>query len=172
MGRVQWLFAAVLLALSLAVLSACTPTLNWREVPIGPVHATLPCKPDHGTRTVRLMDQDWQMYMTGCEAGGALYAISYLQLVDPATSSAMTQAWRQSALSRMQATPLPDAAVALNKNANAAIVQARGRKADGSAVQAQLHWFLVGTQLFHAAVYAPRLSNEMTEPFFADLPQR
>ena len=172
MVRVPRLFAAVLWMLSLAVLAACTPTLNWREVPIGPVHAMLPCKPDHGTRTVRLKDQDWQMYMTGCEAGGALYAISYLQLVDPATSSALTQAWRQSALSRMQATPPPDAAGALTKNANAGVVQARGRKADGSAVQAQLRWFLVGTQLFHAAVYAPRLSNEMTEPFFADLPQR
>ena len=170
MARVQRLFTAVLLVPLLAVLAACTPTLNWREVSIGPVLAMLPCKPDHGSRTVQLMDHDWQMYMTGCEAGGALYAISYLQLVDPATSSSLTQAWRQSALSRMQAAPPADAGVAFTKNANAPIVHARGRKADGSAVQAQLRWFLVGTQLFHAAVYAPRLTNEMTEPFFADLP--
>ena len=91
MARVQRLFTAVLLVPLLAVLAACTPTLNWREVSVGPVHAMLPCKPDHGSRTVQLMDHDWQMYMTGCEAGGALYAISYLQLVDPATSSSLTR---------------------------------------------------------------------------------
>lgn len=161
--------ATVALALFAA---ACTPTLNWREVPIGPVHAMLPCKPDHGTRTVRLMEQDWEMHMTGCEAGGALYAISYLQLADTAMASAMTQVWRQSALLRMHAAPPADAALAPRSGANAASVQARGRQTDGSAVQAQLHWFLVGTQLFHAAVYAPRLSPEMTEPFFAELPHR
>jgi hypothetical protein len=169
MVRLQRPFSALTLAL---FAMACTPTLNWREVPIGPVTAILPCKPDRGTRTVRLMDQDWQMHMAGCEAGGALYAISYLQLNDTATSFAVTDAWRQSALSRMQATPSPDAALAPGNGANAAIVQARGRQADGSAVQAQLRWFLVGTQLFHAAVYAPRLSVEMTDPFFSDLPQR
>lgn len=166
---VQRVLATALLAV-LAV--ACTPALNWREVPIGPLNAILPCKPDHGTRTVRLMDQDWQMHMTGCEAGGALYAISYLQLADTATSAALTQVWRQAALSRMQATPSSDTTSAPASGANAAMVQARGRQADGSAVQAQLRWFLVGTQLFHAAVYAPHLSAEMTEPFFSDLPQR
>lgn len=169
MVGVQRPLATVALALFAA---ACTPTLNWREVPIGPVHAMLPCKPDHGTRTVRLMEQDWEMHMTGCEAGGALYAISYLQLADTAMASAMTQVWRQSALLRMHAAPPADAALALSSGANAPTVQARGRQTDGSAVQAQLHWFLVGTQLFHAAVYAPRLSPEMTEPFFSDLPQR
>lgn len=163
--RIAALMHAVLLA-------ACTPTLNWREVPIGPVSAMLPCKPDQGTRTVRLMDQDWQMHMVGCEAGGGLYAISYVQLSDTATSFAVTQAWRQSALSSMQATPATDAALVSISGAKATTVHARGRQADGSAVQAQLRWFLVGTQLFHAAAYAPRLSAEMTEPFFADLPAR
>ncbi len=160
---------ALLVAL---VAAACTPTLNWREVPIGPLAALLPCKPDHGTRTVRLMDQDWVLHMTGCEAGGALYAISYLQLSDAATSSAVTQAWRQAALTRMQAAPQTQNQLVSISGATTAPVQARGRQADGSAVQAQLHWFLVGTQLFHAAVYAPRLTEEMTEPFFSDLPVR
>lgn len=160
MGGMQRTVATGLLAVFTA---ACTPTLNWREVPIGPLKALLPCKPDNGTRTVQLMGQDWQMHMTGCEAGGALYAISYLQLADTATSAAVIQAWRQSALSRMRATPSSD-------SANAGAVMARGRQADGKDVQAQLRWFQIGSQLFHAAVYAPRLSAEMTEPFFADLP--
>lgn len=158
---------------SLALVAvACTPALNWREVTIGPLHAMLPCKPDQGARTVRLLDQDWQMHMTGCEAGGALYAISYLQLSDTAASSAVTQAWRSSALARMQATPLPDTAMPPASGAIAGIVQAKGKRADGSVVQAQLHWFLAGSQLFHAAVYAPRLTAELTEPFFSELPQR
>ncbi len=161
--------AAILLA---TLSAACTPTLNWREVPIGSVTAMLPCKPDHGTRTVRLMDRDWEMRMSGCEAAGALYAISYLQLTDAATASAVTQAWRQSALSRMQAVPQATVIPVAASAAKVVTMQARGRQVDGSAVQAQLHWFLVGTQLFHAAVYAPRLTVEMTEPFFSDLPVR
>jgi hypothetical protein len=155
-----------------AVAVACTPTLNWREVPVGPVTTMLPCKPDHGTRTVRLMDQDWVMHMAGCEAGGGLYAISYVQLADTTMSFALTQAWRQSALSRMQAVQPADGVSPPTSAVKAVTLQARGRQADGSAVQAQLRWFLVGTQLFHAAVYAPRLTAEMTEPFFSDLPVR
>lgn len=158
-------------ALVLAILAvACTPTLNWRKVPIGAVAGMLPCKPDHGTRTVRLLERDWEMRMVGCEAGDGLYAISYLQLADTVTAASVTQAWRQSALQRMQGTPLADDARERTSDAIGATLAAQGRLSDGRAVQAQLHWFLVGTQLFHAAVYAPSLSAEMTEPFFSDLP--
>ncbi|MFZ3118274.1 MAG: hypothetical protein WA159_08145, partial [Variovorax sp.] len=37
-------------------LSACSPTFNWREVPVGDAGlvAMLPCKPDRATRAMPL----------------------------------------------------------------------------------------------------------------------
>jgi len=60
------------LAPALIALAACTPALNWREVPLPPTSAValLPCKPDHAERTVPLGGAPTVLSVTGCEAGG------------------------------------------------------------------------------------------------------
>lgn len=63
-------------------LAACTPAFNWRDVSFDQagVTALLPCKPDRGTRAVQLAGQAAQMSMAGCEAGGAMFTVSLVEV--------------------------------------------------------------------------------------------
>ena len=62
----------------LLTLAACTPSLNWRQVPVVQLAALLPCKPDHAERQVELLGAQQALAMWGCEAGGALFAVSQM----------------------------------------------------------------------------------------------
>ena len=62
-----------------AALAACSPTFNWREVPVGDagVVALLPCKPDRATRADAARHRGGAVDMAGCEAGGATFAVAH-----------------------------------------------------------------------------------------------
>ena len=81
----------VLLVGAGALLSACTPAFNWREVGFDQagVTALLPCKPDRGTRAVQLGGQSVQMSMAGCESGGAMFAVSLVEAPAAAAPSVL-----------------------------------------------------------------------------------
>lgn len=70
-----------------ASFAGCTPAFNWREVGFDQagVTALLPCKPDRGERSVQLAGQAVQMSMAGCEAGGAMFTLSLVEV--PANGS-------------------------------------------------------------------------------------
>lgn len=139
--------------------------------------ARLPCKPDRAQRAVQLGGQDLLLEMAGCEAAGGLFAISHIPLADATQSTALLAAWRSEALHNMQATAVQERAFepALATGLRAThpvMVSAQGQRPDGSAVQAQLAWFSTGTDIFHVAVYAPRLNPDMTDILFSDLQLR
>lgn len=162
-----WVLAALALA-------ACSPALNWREVPLEGLTARLPCKPDRAQRTVQLAGAELLLEMVGCEAADGLFAISRVPLVDAAQSAAILAAWRAETLRNMAASTVqerafqPGMATGL-RGASAVVVSAQGQRPDGSAVQAQLAWFSTGSGIFHVAVYAPRLTPDMTDILFSDL---
>jgi hypothetical protein len=62
--------------------TACTPAMNWRDVRFdnSPVAALLPCKPDRATRSIALGGVARDMVMAGCEAGGAMFTVSYIDV--------------------------------------------------------------------------------------------
>ena len=76
-------FAAVCLA-------ACSPTFNWRDVPLAPAELTalLPCKPDRASRSVPLGGETLQIEMAGCEAGNATFAVAHARAASPAQAEA------------------------------------------------------------------------------------
>lgn len=167
-----------LLGLAATVLvAACSPALNWREVPLEGLTARLPCKPDRAQRTVQLGGANLLLEMAGCEAAGGLFAISRVPLAEGTPSAALLAAWRAEALRNMQATAVqerdfqPVAATGL-RGAHAVMVSAQGQRPDGSAVQAQLLWLSSSTGIFHVAVYATRLNSDMTDLLFSDLQLR
>jgi hypothetical protein len=132
------IFAVVL------VLASCTPTFNWREMPVGPagLHAMFPCKPDQAERKTPLAPgRDIVLHAMGCEAGGASFVVVYGDAGDAAQAATALAQWKQ-------------------LSANAA--KARG-------VQSQAQYFVRGPLVIQAAVHAPALKAEMTEPFFAGL---
>jgi hypothetical protein len=149
--------------------------LNWRNVILGGVRFTLPCKPDQAQRDVVLAGVSRTLEMRGCEADGALFAISRIALAPSDDAAALVQAWRTAALTALQAPPtavedmalpnyrrLPDARAMGG-------VRAQGRQPQGDAVQAQLAWLVVGREVFHLAVYAPRLVPSAVAPMMTDI---
>jgi hypothetical protein len=162
--------AAVLLAAA-----ACTPTFNWREITVDAtaLHATFPCKPDRAERKMPFTrERELLVHATGCEAGGAAYAVLWADVGTAADAAGAMAQWKQASLATAQAhvereeTFLPRGALALPQSV---LVRASGRRPDGSAVQSQAAYFARGSVVFQAVIYAPALTPEMTQPFFTGL---
>ncbi len=154
-----WVLAAV----------ACSPALNWRSVTLGEHSVTLPCKPDRGQRTVPLGAYSVAMEMVGCEADGALFAVSLVRVPDGVDAGVLQAQWQAASLQQMRSQPGLQQPLAIAGAPNSAMraISAQGQGADGRPVQARLAWLTTGGELVQLAVYAPRLTQELTEPFFA-----
>lgn len=156
----------------LLLLTACSPALNWRQVPLGGLRFSLPCKPDKAQREVPLAGRPVVLEMQGCEADGALFAISRAQVDDATAVPAVLAAWRTSALTALQAAPEQTRALpapTVPGLATASWLTATGQRSQGGEVQAQLGWLVQGSNIYHLAVYADQLRLEQTEPFFSDI---
>lgn len=166
--------------------AACSPALNWREVPLEGLVALLPCKPDHAERPVQLGSQNTVLQMSGCEAGGALYAISHVHIADAEQVVATQAVWRQSTFDNLQAIRVQTQSLPLAKlvpgkaqvrvtgSAAAAdgafnLEKLDGKRPDGTAVQAQLVWLTKGQDIYHVAVYGAKLDTETSELLFSQL---
>jgi len=163
------------IALSLALLlGACSPALNWREarLPGGELKALLPCKPDQGQRQQSLAGQELAIAMQGCEAGGALFAVSVAQLDQAGRTLAVQAQWQAQLLGNMRAGTSSTGPFAIKGSTpplDPVRLTARGLGPDGRPVEAQGVWFARGARLYHAVIYAERITTEMSEPFFGGL---
>ena len=163
--------ALLLLPLALA---ACSPSLNWREVRLGggELKAMLPCKPDQATRRQSLAGYEVDLTMLGCEAGGGLYAISVVELTTPLQALPVQAQWQTNLLATMQAqgaSRQPYGIRGASAQPESVRLQALGRDSEGRALTVQAVWFTRGKRLYHAALYAERLTPEMSEPFFSGM---
>jgi hypothetical protein len=163
------------------LLMGCSPALNWRSVPLPDAGITivLPCKPDQATRTVELAGAPVELSMTGCEADGALFAVSHAALADPAQAGTALQHWRAAVVANLGAgaaatavdAPFaPKGALPLPQSVRTAV---QGQRADGTAVFAQGVWFAraAGPQmrLYHAVVYTSQPRPALADEFFAGM---
>jgi hypothetical protein len=91
----------------LALQTACTPALDWREVRFegampasqaGQLNAVLPCKPDRATREQTVGGQKVQLSMMGCKAAGATFTLSRMVLATPASAPQVLAAWQTASL--------------------------------------------------------------------------
>ena len=166
----KWQERALTVALIAAVaLAACSPALNWRQVPLERITVLLPCKPDRAQRNLRVGERDVQLSMAGCEAAGALFAVSHIPLADTTATAGLVQDWRTATLANMRATAVVESPLAVPPGFTAASrIAVQGQRPDGSLVQGQLVWLVSGSDVFHLAVYGERLTQEMTDTFFSD----
>jgi hypothetical protein len=162
-------------ALALLALAACTPTFNWREVGVEstPLKAMLPCKPDKLERRLEFAPgRELVLHAMGCEAGHATFAVLYTELPMAGELAEVLLRWKSANLAASKATVRsetafqPAGAIGLPQSVQ---VRAEGQRADGRTVQSQSAYFGRGTQAFQAVIYAPRITSEMSEPFFAGL---
>ncbi len=156
------------------LLGACSPALNWREVPVAATGlvASFPCKPHENSAEVAMAGGAVLLAMRTCEADGATFAVGHAHLETPALVGPVLLQWRAAVLKGVQvrqqdSTPFQlTHASALPESVR---LRVQGEGAAGRAVALQGAWFARGTDVFVAMVYAEALKPEATEPFFAGL---
>ena len=188
----------MVIVLGPVLLAACNPAMNWRETRIKDTAlvAMLPCKPDAGARVVPLGGRNVSLHMTGCDAGGATFAVAHAIIDQASAAPAVLAQWRTATLANMGAVSSRDVPLGARFSSTSSgtsngassgtssgggvgtpsagstalmLVTAQGRRKDGSAVAMQGAWFAKDAQVFHAVVYAERISPEVTEAFFSGL---
>jgi len=154
--------------------SACSPTLDWREVrPEGSgAVALFPCKPSREVRRLALAGAPVEMTVVACRAGGAMYALAYADVRDPGQVGAALIALRDAAAANIGASavdvqPLQVAGMTPHPHAHSASLD--GRLPDGGAVQERLAVFPKGTRVFQATTFGARLDAEATDTYFGGL---
>lgn len=147
----------------IAGLMACSPSLNWREVQVERMSVFLPCKPDRAQRSVQLENGSAPIDMAGCEAGGALFAASHIKAQGIDQVEALLAAWQQASFANMRATHPVELPAQSAPQHRAKHWTASGTRANGEPVQARMAWWVSGSDIYHVAVYAEKLTEEQTE---------
>ena len=159
-------------AVVLTVLTACSPTFNWRDVrPEGTRLALLmPCKPDKAQRVVPLAGKPTEINLLSCDAGGATFAVSVADVKETSKVAAALAQWQSVTLANIKAVPGQEAALKLPGLANAAVmVKATGQRANGQAVSSQAAYFAQDSRVFQAVMYADAISPDVADTFFSGL---
>lgn len=171
--------AALSMTLCLAgALAACSPTFNWREVRMDAANlqALLPCKPDHGTRSVDLGGSPAAIHMQGCEADGNMFTLAWVDTGDAARAPAVQAQWRAQTLATLRAAQVREEAFAV-AGADTAVPAARvmlaGQQPDGHAIAVRVAWFARGSKVIQAMQLTSRPDDkaaaEAAETFFSGL---
>ena len=164
-------------------LVGCNPTLNWREVRVkdSPLTALLPCKAEASSRKVQLGGQEVEIQLSSCSAGEATFAVALAGLAEGASATQLATAqnhWQMATLAHISVPSDPAPAnTAITRTAlrvagltdMQTLVAASGKRPTGGRLQFNGLWFHKGSQLFHAAVYAEKINQDLSEPFFSGL---
>ena len=163
------------LALLASILSsACSPTFDWREARFegSTLVAMFPCRPDRQVRPIELAGRRTTMQMGACATGGATFAVSLIELSDPALAAAAQQQLRMVAVANVrgdapQAVPWQIAGT--TPNSETTRFSTRGRLPDGAAVVEHAAFFTQGLKIYQASVIGAAPNPEALETFFAGL---
>lgn len=161
-------------AIALAGLVACSPTLDWREVQPegGGIVAMFPCKADRHARAVVVAGANVRMQMLVCAAGGATYALSYLDVQSPASVAAALAELRAVAVANLSGTEPRIAALQISgmtPNPQASMLSVGGKLPDGAAVQEQAAFFAKGLRVYQASVIGAKPAADAADMFFSGL---
>ncbi len=139
--------------LAAAAVAACSPTFNWREVPVADAGlvALLPCKPDRAERALPFGPETVRIDMAGCETGGATFAVAHATADGPAQAEAWLRAWRAATRGQLGEVAATEAPATL-KHAAAAPAPVRLEAQQGAAPVRML-WFAQSQKDGRVALY-------------------
>lgn len=171
----------------LALVVACSPVFNWRQVEIqeSGLSALLPCKPDHAKKQLLWgaspSSQALEVLMAGCEVQGQLFALSSIKVPLYLSAPNVQAEWMQvvQAQYQQQGNTLMPAATPLWPTAklptNAQWMTSKTNPTDPNTPPQpamQGIWFHSGAQVFHAVWIANPSTKEdgaVSETFFTGL---
>jgi len=156
------------------LLSACSPTFDWREARFegSTLVAMFPCRPDHQERSIELTGRRTTMQMNACAAGGATFAVSVVALGDPALAAPAQQQLRTVAVANVRGDApqaVPWRLAGTTPNSETTRLSVRGRLPDGAAVIEHAAFFTQGLKVYQASVIGSAPDPEALETFFAGL---
>jgi hypothetical protein len=154
-----------------AVLAACAPALNWRDVrPEGSgAQLLFPCKPDRHERRVALAGPPVRYTLDVCSAGEQTWALAHADVDDPGRVAPALAALRAGAAANLglaAAAVTPQAVPGATPQAASGRMHLRGQGSDGQSMQMQALVFARGTQVFQASVVGVALADEAVETYF------
>lgn len=156
-----------------AVLAACSPTLNWRELRLegAPLLALMPCKPESATRPVPMLGEPTKLHMHSCEAGGLTFAVAWAELPDTNRAAEALDQWKTASLAAIRAAPEGGQAwdIKLAGANTLRGVRAQGSDHQGQALQSQTAYFSQGNKVYQAAIYGPKIAPDASTAFFEGL---
>jgi hypothetical protein len=160
-----------------ALLAACSPTFNWREVPIADAGliALLPCKADRANRALPLGAESVQVDMAGCEAGGATFAIAHASASGPAQAEAWLNAWRAATRNQLGEAQVTEAPATLQRaTAVPPPLRLDAQPPQHGAAPVQVLWFAQSQKdgtvaLYQATLLGRPSSPEASRTFFEGL---
>ncbi|MES3001746.1 MAG: hypothetical protein V4787_13720 [Pseudomonadota bacterium] len=165
---------ALLAIAGTVIVTACSPTFNWRDVRVEPtgLKAQLPCKPEHNAREVPMAGRQVSLEVLGCDTGGATFAVLTADIGDAARAGEVLAQWKTATLANMRSTAsreIPFAPRGAQPMREAVQVVASGQRADGSAVEGHAAYFAQGARVFQAVIYSDKLRPEVADAFFSGL---
>ena len=151
-------------------LSACTPTYDWRSVPVPDTQLVteLPCRPARFQRDVTVAGVPLKLFMLSCEAGGVTYGVASADVVDPARVDAVLMALRARAAAAIRSADSTAGALNLSGitpfsgNSSAHL---HGQRPDGATVDEAIRVFARGTRVFQASAVGASLPDAALKPF-------
>lgn len=157
-----------------ALLAACSPTLNWRDVRPEGSGATLlmPCRPDEQRRDVTLAGATVRLSMSACRAGAQTWALAHADVGATSRVSAALTELRVAAAANLGASAprtRPLDVPGATPNTASQRLQLAGHLPDGTAVQEEVAVFARGTRVFQATVIGPSLPADGVQTFFTSL---
>lgn len=152
-------------------LAGCTPALNWRAINLDGMSTWLPCKPDRAQRQLEIGEQKIIMEMAGCEAQGVMYAVSHARVQAASESQAVTVAWQKASFKQMLAGAPQQSVFQTRgeKPATGQFFKLTGARSNGQVLEAQLAWVVLGTEIYHLAMYSQAITSDQADPFFSEV---
>ena len=151
-------------------LAACTPTFDWRSVPLPDTQlvAELPCRPGRFERDATVAATPLKLFMLSCEVGGITYGVATADVGDPRRVDAVLHALRDSAASAIRSSDAPAGALNMpgatpfSGNSSAHL---HGQRPDGQTVEEAIRVFGRGTRVFQASAIGANLPEAALRPF-------
>jgi hypothetical protein len=159
-----------------ASLMGCSPTFDWREFTpeASGIVARFPCRPDRQARAVEIAGQRLPMTMFACAAGGAQFAVSYVDAADAGRVGAAMNGLRMALVSNVAAESAPAVQAlrvpGMTPAPEAARLMLTGHLPDGSPLLLHAGFFSKGLRIYQVAVTGQKpVADEAVESFFAGL---
>lgn len=168
-------------ALSVAVLVACSPSLNWRQSDLqGAGQALFPCRPEHRVRdAVALAGELFTMRQSACEAEGMTFAVTTIRLQARNGTAGIEAERLMDELARStadnigaQAAERPPADAASSVTGATRRARLDGTRSDGQPVTVEMAWLVRDGWLLQAAVVGTALQPAAAHAFFEGLEGR